>query len=219
MSFRVRLTQVVSSAQLHEVMRELQARGSPDWTLDAVRRLVPRPLWPELDPYFDADGRILRWDAVDQVADNDGVSDGMNGQEVEVGNSKADDYYVDHEPPLDADPAPVHASREATTSPFATDSVRHEWGDSLSAIIDTFHERLRQRRSAAHEEELADAGVSDVLEYGPTDEDNDEAESSEEMPTGVGFICPICKTYDRHGLMVWGGPPTCKVCRSPMRRV
>ncbi len=59
MSLRDRLEQCSDEAELHAVMHDLWAFGSPNWTLDAARRFVRPALWNVLPRYFTSGGQLL----------------------------------------------------------------------------------------------------------------------------------------------------------------
>ena len=58
MSFKERLQDVSSETELHNVMRELWAFGSPNWTLELVSRYAPPEFFYLFDRYFDEQGRL-----------------------------------------------------------------------------------------------------------------------------------------------------------------
>jgi hypothetical protein len=57
-SFRDRMRELSTRDDLLVLFEDLRRRGSPDWTLLAAMRFVPRHLWPSLEEHFGPDGRL-----------------------------------------------------------------------------------------------------------------------------------------------------------------
>ena len=63
--FKDRMRYVTSRDEVHDVMQDLQARGSRNWTIDRAQKLVPQRFWGVLRQYFDDAGMLIPGEAFD----------------------------------------------------------------------------------------------------------------------------------------------------------
>jgi hypothetical protein len=196
MSIKERLQRVSTEQELHEVVQDLWAFGSSNWTFDTAARFVASDLWRHLDRYFDSGGRLHSRLPAAPAAAND------RGLDAQESNG-------------------ISAATAVEQGDFPTaPSARRGYG-SVSDLICSFHSQLDAIRIAhlpALSQDLDRAGsaVTTFVERAVVEESG--VEPVETVLEGDElFFCQICDRSESGIPALYRGRPMCEDCATLLR--
>lgn len=198
MSFKERMLDVTTVGALHKLMQEMALHGSPDWTLEQVRRYVPPHLWGELPRYFDQEGRQLHSSSVAWL-DEEPDSDELLG---EPGAGFDSEFLLggSHEPvPLSVLVATFHARLA-------------EIREALSLAKVVFHDEPRMDL-VSPQTEVGRVDTRDGLHSVPAVDDQSASTKQQEPAVfEADFKCVVCERGVPGVPIVFNGRPLCIGC-------